>query len=44
MRSSFGFEVHIIDILCRMIRESGLKIHAFDGLDEAAETAVRVSL
>lgn len=27
----------------QMIRESGLKILAFDGLDEAAETAVRVS-
>jgi len=27
-----------------MIKESGLKILAFDGLDEAAETAVRVSL
>lgn len=44
MRSPFCSQVHAIDILCRMIRESGLKIHAFDGLDEAAETAVRVSL
>ena len=44
MRSLFSSEVHAIDILCRMIKESGLKILAFDGLDEAAETAVRVSL
>ncbi|KAI0815304.1 succinate-CoA ligase [Irpex lacteus] len=27
-----------------MIKESGLKIHAFDGLDEAAEQAVQVAL
>lgn len=32
------------DVPRRMIKESGLKILAFDGLDEAAETAVRVSL
>ena len=28
----------------RLIRESGLKIFAFDGLDEAAEKAVEVAL
>jgi hypothetical protein len=37
-------ELCVVDILYRMIKESGLKILAFDGLDEAAETAVRVSL
>ena len=38
------YELDIVDLPCRMIKESGLKILAFDGLDEAAETAVRVSL
>lgn len=36
-------QLQAIDVLRRMIKESGLKILAFDGLDEAAETAVRVS-
>lgn len=44
MRFSSNHRLCVIDILCRMIKESGLKILAFDGLDEAAETAVRVSL
>ena len=44
MRSSLNYRLDIVNILCRMIKESGLKILAFDGLDEAAETAVRVSL
>ena len=39
-----NYRSHVVEILCRMIKESGLKILAFDGLDEAAETAVRVSL
>ena len=39
-----NFKSGIIDVMRRMIKESGLKIHAFDSLDEAAETAVRVSL
>ena len=45
MRSfSSNYKLDVADILRRMIKESGLKILAFDGLDEAAETAVRVSL
>lgn len=28
---------------CRMIKESGLKIYAFDGLDEAAAKAVEMA-
>lgn len=34
---------HLIYYLNRMIRESGLKIEAFDGLDEAAERASRLA-
>lgn len=39
-----GFIFFLKSFSYRLIRESGLKIFAFDGLDEAAEKAVEAAL
>jgi succinyl-CoA synthetase beta subunit len=41
----FSLSTLVLNVLiqCRMIKESGLKIYAYDGLDEAAAKAVEMA-